>query len=203
MAKPAPVVIGPDLVALAGRWRQAASAWATGRLWWPRLLLLLYLIKIGYQRIGDREASCLFDGITLLIHELGHVLFRPFGEFLMIAGGSLTQLIAPLVVMLLFRRQGDWFGIAVGGGWLAMSTFHLAVYVADAREMALPLVGLGSDPEHDWHYLLETTGRLSSDLTYARLLEAGATLTWFISCLAGAWLVWRMFQTRNTEPTSL
>ncbi|MBC7544492.1 MAG: hypothetical protein H7338_17360 [Candidatus Sericytochromatia bacterium] len=190
MPKPPALVIGPDLPALAARWRRDATAWAVGRSWPPRALLLMYVASAGYRRLGDREASCWFDGLTLLIHELGHLLFQPFGEFLMVAGGSITQLAAPLLTMFLFRRQGDWFGVSVAGGWLAMSAFHLAVYVADAQDMSLPLVGFGSDPEHDWHYLLAATGTLHRSATYARLLEGGATLVWLASCLSGAWLIW-------------
>jgi len=33
------------------------------------------------------------DGVNLLIHEAGHIIFMPFGEFISIAGGSLFQLI--------------------------------------------------------------------------------------------------------------
>jgi hypothetical protein len=38
----------------------------------------------------------MIDGLNLVIHEAGHVVFRPFGEFLMIAGGSLFQVIVPV-----------------------------------------------------------------------------------------------------------
>ena len=33
----------------------------------------------------------LIDGVNLVIHEAGHILFMPFGEFVMIAGGPLFQ----------------------------------------------------------------------------------------------------------------
>jgi hypothetical protein len=47
------------------------------------------------------------------VHEAGHVLFSPFGELLEVAGGSITQVAAPILVALLFLRQREYFGIAV------------------------------------------------------------------------------------------
>lgn len=37
------------------------------------------------------------DGANFIFHEAGHVLFSLFGEFLGILGGSLTQVIIPVV----------------------------------------------------------------------------------------------------------
>lgn len=199
--KPArPTVIGPDVPLLLRKLRQDADAWARGRIWQGRLLVLLYLVYAGWRRWGDREAWSWFDGLTLLLHELGHVLFVPFGEFLMIAGGSITQILAPIGAFIVFVRQRDYFALCVAGSWLAMSLFNLAVYVADARAMALPLVGIGtSDPLHDWHYLLSEFNALRWDELYAGRIETLAVLVWLTSCLAGGWLLWRMFCSPRQE----
>ena len=37
--------------------------------------------------------------VNLVFHEAGHMIFMPFGRFIMILGGTLGQLIMPLVVM--------------------------------------------------------------------------------------------------------
>ena len=39
----------------------------------------------------------LIDGVNLVIHEAGHLIFSPLGEFMMIAGGSLFQVIMPAI----------------------------------------------------------------------------------------------------------
>jgi hypothetical protein len=44
---------------------------------------------------------------------------------------------------------------------------HIAYYVADARAMALPLVGGG---EHDWNYLLGELGLLQRDQAIAHAI---------------------------------
>ncbi len=173
---------------LAGK-RDDAAAWATGRVWWPRALLLAYLGYAGWRHLTDPEYASIFSGITLAIHELGHVLFGPFGEWLGIAGGSITQLAAPLAVALILLRQRDYFGVAVGGAWLSMSLSNLAVYVADARAEDLPLVSLGGgDVVHDWNYLLGSLHLLAHDGQIAGLIRAAAFGLLAASVGLGAWL---------------
>jgi len=172
-----------------GRKREDARAWAAGRLWWPRALLLAYLAYAGWRHLTDPEYGSIFSGITLAIHELGHVLFGPFGAWLAVAGGSITQLAAPAAAAWLLYRQRDYFGAAVGGAWLSMSLSNLAVYVADARAEALPLYSLGGgDVVHDWHYLLGSVHLLPHDSQIAGLVRLAAFAVLGSSVWLGAWL---------------
>jgi len=164
-------------------------AWATGRMWWPRALVLAYLAYAGWRHYSDFEYGSIFSGITLAIHELGHVIFGPFGEWLGIAGGSISQLAAPVAVALIMLRQRDYFGVAVGGAWLSMSLSNLAVYMADARAEALPLYSLGGgDPVHDWNYLLGSLHLLPKDAAIAGCVRFLALALLALSVLLGAWL---------------
>jgi len=176
----------------ATRWsrrRDDAVQWATGRLWWPRALLLAYLAYAGWRHLTDPEYASIFSGITLAIHELGHVLFGPFGEWLGVAGGSITQLAGPLAVALILLRQRDYFGFAVGGAWLSMSLSNMAVYVADARAEELPLVSLGGgDVIHDWNYLLGSVHLLAHDAQIAGAIRVLAFVLLAASLGLGAWL---------------
>ena len=161
-----------------------AEEWARGRMWIPRALLLLYLVYADYRLFTDPESSTMFSGITFAFHEMGHLIFAFTGHFLGSLMGSGTQILIPLIVIFLFYRQPDYFGMAVGGFWLSFSMFELARYVGDARAMELPLVGFTDDPEHDWHYLLSTLGLLNLDTTLAFLLRVvafgvGAASFWF------------------------
>jgi len=174
-----------------------ARDWSQGRLWWWRAPLLAYLALVGARHLRSEEyASFLFGGVTFGIHELGHVVFGPLGEWMSIAGGSISQVLAPIAagaVLLLYRQDGaaqrDWFGVAVAGCWLAFSLFNLATYVGDARNQDLPLLGLSDDPIHDWHYLLDSMNLLALDTTLAFLLRVLAFATWLASLAFGGWLL--------------
>jgi len=171
------------------RKREDARAWAAGRMWAPRAALLLYLGYAGYRHLTDSEYTSIFSGITLAIHELGHVLFGFLGEWLSVAGGSITQLAAPVAVALILLRQRDYFGVAVGGAWLSMSLSNLAVYVADARAEELPLVSLGGgDVVHDWNYLLGSVHLLPHDAQIAGMARCAALVLLVASVGLGAWL---------------
>ncbi|HSS47215.1 MAG TPA: hypothetical protein VLL03_07370, partial [Burkholderiales bacterium] len=77
--------------------REEIENWCQGRIWYGRALLLLWLAWIGVEHLRDPLYSSLFGGLNLGIHEAGHLLFRFFGfEFLMVAGGTLLQLAAPV-----------------------------------------------------------------------------------------------------------
>lgn len=181
------------LAGLAAGYRQDAADWCRGRSIPLRALLAGYLLWGGLHHIFDPAYSTfLFGGITLGIHELGHVIFAPFGQVLMAAGGSITQLAGPVATALVFHRQRDFFGVAVAFGWLSFSLFNLAVYVGDASAELLPLVGLGDDPQHDWAYLLGRSGMLRWDGTFAFLLRMLAILSWGSSLALSAWLFRQM-----------
>ena len=123
-----------------------AEAWAAGKMWIPRAILLLYLVYADFRFLRDPLSSTMFSGITLAFHEMGHLLFAFAGHFICSLMGSGTQVLVPIIVIILFLRQPDYFGVAVGGFWLSFSLFELANYVADARAMELPLVGFTDDP---------------------------------------------------------
>jgi hypothetical protein len=176
-----------------------AAEWARGRMWIPRALLLVYLVYAEARFLRDPMSSTIFSGITLAFHEMGHLLFAFLGHFIGSLMGSGTQVLIPIVVILLFGRQPDYFGISVGGFWLSFSLFELANYVGDARAMELPLVGFSDDPEHDWHYLLSTTHLLRFDTTFAFLLRVTATLIGLASLAFAVWLLAKMREPRRTR----
>ncbi len=174
-----------------------ARDWSRGRMWIPRALLLLYLVYAYIRFLRDPMSSTMFSGITFGIHELGHVIFGFAGHFIGSLMGSGAQVLVPVVVILAFMRQPDYFGMSVGGFWLSFSLFELANYVGDARAMNLPLAGLTDDPEHDWHYLLSTVGLLPLDTTFAFLIRVVATLIGAASLAFAVWLLLVMARGRR------
>ncbi len=99
----------------------------------------------------------------LVFHEAGHVVFMAFGQWLAIAGGTLGQLLMPLIMALaLLLKNRDPFGAAVGSWFLGVSLLDVAPYMYDALEPQLMLLSghTGADGGHDWIYLLNSVGLL-------------------------------------------
>lgn len=170
--------------------RSDARAWCDGRALVPRAALAAYLAYAGVRHMADPLYRSWFAGITLAFHELGHVIFAPLGRTWMLLGGSLTQLAVPAAAALyLLLRQRDWFGLSVGGAWLAFSTWELATYVGDAAREELPLVGLSGAVEHDWSALLTGWRLLNHCDALATALRSLATSVWIASLALAAWLL--------------
>ena len=176
--------------------RDDAAAWCVGRFWQWRAPLLFFLVVGALRALRDDDYAGLFAGITFGVHELGHLVFAPFGLWMGVAGGSLAQVLLPIAAGALMLHHRDYFGGAVTGIWLSASLANMAVYIADARARELTLLGFGEDPLHDWAYLLSSAGLLQSDLVIARLTRLVAFGVLVASAAAGAWLCLTMARGR-------
>ena len=119
------------------------------------------------------------DNVDLPIHETGHLIFRLFGEFMMVAGGSLFQVIFPAVFVGYFFWQQKYYSAAIVLFWVGQSIINVWVYAADAVVMQLVLTSgfTGSEGSfHDWNYLLTQTGLIGSTKTVAGIIRFAGTL---------------------------
>jgi hypothetical protein len=160
----------------------------------PRLifagLLSLYFLWIAY----DPMQGSFLDNVDLPIHETGHLISRPFGEFLMVAGGSLFQVILPVVFLGYFLWRKQYYAAAIVGLWVGQSILNVWVYAADAVRMQLVLTSgfTGSEGSfHDWNYMLERTGLLNSTNKVAGLIRFVGTLTILASGAAAVYFALR------------
>jgi hypothetical protein len=169
---------------------------------WARCLLLVLFGLWGVRLIWlDHETgemmSSFLHGPLLVFHEAGHVIFSPLGEFIMIFGGSLAQLLMPAVIVaaLLFRNR-DPFGAAIGAWFLGVSLLDLAPYVYDALHPQLLLLGghTGEEGGHDWIYLLEETGLLQQAQTLGWLVHKSGA---FLIFAAIGWAGWLLKQQKS------
>ncbi len=117
----------------------------------------------------------LIDGVNLVIHEAGHVVFSPFGEFLAVAGGSLFQVIVPLVFAGYFYFNRKPYSCALVLFWAGESLLNVSVYAADSVVTQLPLLG-GDNSIHDWNFMLDRLGLLRQTATIAFAIRAIGTL---------------------------
>jgi hypothetical protein len=139
------------------------------------VLMSVYFLWIAY----DPMAGSFLDLVDLPIHEFGHILFSPFGQFAGVAGGSLFQVIMPAVFVSYFWWHEKPYSAAVTLFWVGQSVINVYIYAQDAVVMQLVLLGglTGSEGAfHDWNYLLTETGLLGSTKTVAGLIRLLGTL---------------------------
>lgn len=120
--------------------------------------------------------------INTPIHEAGHVFFRILGEFMGIAGGSLFQIIVPMVFCGYFIWHKKYFSASIVLFWVGNNFLDVYVYANDAVVMQLPLLsGLtGSEGGfHDWNYLLTETNLIGQTALIAKMLRFTGTVITF------------------------
>jgi hypothetical protein len=147
---------------------------------YPKLVLAVLLGAYFLWIAFDPMQGSFLDNVDLPIHETGHLIFRLFGEFMMVAGGSLFQVIFPAVFVGYFIRQRSFYSAAIVLMWVGQSILNVWVYAADAVKMQLVLTSgfTGSEGSfHDWNYLLDATGLLGSTNAAAGIIRLIGTLT--------------------------
>jgi len=129
---------------------------------WTALALLALLAFWTARLLAVPSRGCFLDLVNLAFHEAGHIFLTPFGSTAHYLGGTLGQLAVPALLAAYFllvdpaRPQGA----AVCVWWAGENLINVSVYMADARDLALPLVGGG---DHDWNELFYRFGLLGQD----------------------------------------
>jgi hypothetical protein len=159
----------------------------------PRALLAVWLIFYSlflYQAARGQGFLLMMDLIFIPIHEGGHALFRMFGEFLMVAGGTLLQLLVPVLLASYFILHRQVQGAAFCLFFMFEQLLSIATYMADARAQDLPLLSLGGgeDVIHDWNYLFDKLGVLDHDIQIAGFVRF---IGWLGMITVVVWLIWR------------
>jgi hypothetical protein len=147
-----------------------------------RFLLTALLAFYGFRLLLHPDAGSLMDSVDLPIHETGHIVFSPFGEFMQFLGGTLFQLIMPAIFVGYFLRRKDRHAASVALWWVAQNFWNISVYVRDARAQELPLVGGG---EHDWAYILGRLGWLSRDQVIGQRVWGFGVLLYLVAIAGG------------------
>jgi hypothetical protein len=134
------------------------------------------------------------DGANLVFHEAGHPIFGLLlGSRVTVYGGTMAQLVFPLVVIGSFWARRETVSFAIGVLWFFENFWNIARYMADARAQVLPLVGGG---EHDWTEILTRWGALQLDTTLAGFVRLVA---WVGVLATLGWLVWRWNDDKQYE----
>ena len=147
---------------------------------YPKLIFAAVLTIYFLWIASDPMQGSFLDLVDLPIHETGHLVFRPFCEFMMIAGGSLLQVIFPAIFVGYFIWHEKYYSAAIVVFWVGQSVLNVWVYASDAVVMQLMLTSGSTGAEggfHDWNYMLTETGLLKSTKIVSGIIRAAGTLT--------------------------
>jgi hypothetical protein len=163
---------------------------------WARVILTLVLALIARVAWKNEYGYIpLIGDVDTAIHEFGHYLFMPFGRMMTILGGSLFQILFPLIFMGYFLRPAkrDVHAAMVCLWWASINMLGVAIYMADARAGKLMLLDGATGQEsdgHDWANLFMMWGRLGHDTIIAGRMRGVATLACWASIIVGCYAAW-------------
>lgn len=169
----------------------------------PRLLLWGWFVYLLGHYFFDVSYEGWIGGLNLGIHEFGHLICQPFGQFITVAGGSLVQCLIPLISFWMFYRQQDYFAFSFSFVWLGTNLIGVARYIADARKLELDLVSpFGGDGEiiHDWNYLLNKMHLLIYEQEIGFIVRVMGLLAMTAGVAWGAWMLWLMMRSKPKDP---
>lgn len=161
-------------------------------------LLAVYGVHLSRMDIPSGEIwGSLMHYPIIIIHEFGHVLFKPFGEFMHLAGGTLTQIGMPLVFggILLWKNR-DPFAAALCLWWAAVAVIDVAPYIYDAYQPQHILLSgrTGDTGSHDFVDILGDLGLLNKarPIGYGvRVFGAGMLA---LAVVWGAFMIWLQYE---------
>jgi hypothetical protein len=141
--------------------------------------------------------------VNLPFHEAGHLIFRPFGRFMTSLGGSLNQLIIPLLCMTVFLlKTRDTFAAAFALWWFGENFMDLAPYINDARSLTLPLLGGNTGRTapygfHDWEFILKESGWAHYDHALAHFAHRLGTVLIILALVWGGYILYKQYKNLN------
>ena len=147
-----------------------------------RWFVSILIIPVVIYLLANRGEYGLIDNFDLVIHEAGHFFFSFFGKFIYTLGGSLMQILFPLLFVWYFLKNYYRTGVQLSFLFLGQNLINISVYAADAQARKLPLLG-GNKVYHDWHYLLGEINLLQYDAVVGYVFVGLAVLVFAISIL--------------------
>lgn len=201
----------PDRPALLGRLLYVPAR-VDGIGFYGRCAAYLFFFVWGWclyaMDIGDADIMGSFMHLIVLpIHEAGHILFIPFGRFMTVLGGSLLQVLLPLVLMASFvfgfgGSRRDNFAASVMLWWAAVSIIDVAPYIWDAFDPKMMLLGgkTGAESDgHDWQNILGDLGLIKRAHLIAGIAHKLGLAVMLVAYAWGATLLYLQFHRSDSD----
>jgi hypothetical protein len=144
-----------------------SSAGEAAKKWLPSL----FLGAFGAYLVSTRGEYTYIDAFLLIVHEAGHVILSFFGETIHMLGGTIMQIVIPVLLIIVFLISRRRILLQAMLMLLAQSFLNISVYVEDAPVRKLKLFG-PPGAKHDWHTLLTKYGILE----YSEHIATGFTV---------------------------
>jgi hypothetical protein len=177
-----------------------------------RCAAYLFFFAWGWQLYAKDIATgeineSFIHNIILPVHEAGHVLFMLFGRFMAVLGGSLFQVLLPLILMVSFvfgfgGSRRDNFAASLMLWWAAIAIIDVAPYIWDAFDPKMMLLGgkTGAESDgHDWQNILGDLGLIKRAHLIGGIAHKLGLVVMLAAYVWGAALLSRQYRQRDSR----
>lgn len=174
-------------------------------IWGARILFFIIMLIWAYKFIlspmnSGYAMNSFWHLVNLPFHEAGHIIFRLFGRFMTSLGGSLSQLLIPLLCLTVFLlKTRDTFAATFALWWFGENFMDLAPYIDDARSLTLPLLGGNTGRTspygfHDWEFILKESGLAHYDHALAQIAYRSGTVLMILALVWGGYILYKQYK---------
>ena len=133
--------------------------------------VIAFSILVALLIINDCRFIPIIDDANIVFHETGHFIFAVFGDTMGLYGGTLGQLLPPIICAVVFWRQKSLVSISVALLWLFENFFDIAAYMETAASDGPIVFGVLGWGYHDWWSIFSHWGILRYDTTIAVIMR--------------------------------
>ena len=161
------------------------------------ILLSIYFITFANNYLILDKWN-IIDSLDLIIHEAGHFVFIFFGEFIHILGGSLFQILVPIVFVIYFAIwRKEFYSASILLFWVGQNIINVARYMADSIKLELPLLG-GDNVIHDWNYILSSLHLLKYTNILSTILFDASFIVIILGAVLSTYFAWYNYSYEST-----
>ncbi len=153
--------------------------------------VIAFSILVALLIVNDYRFIPIIDDANVALHEAGHFIFHVFGNTMGLWGGTLGQLLPPIISVVVFWRQKSLVSVAVALLWLFENFFDIAAYIETARSEGPVVSGVMGIGIHDWWRILIRWRVLQYDTTIATIVRVMGWVGLFSTVVWMTYLWWR------------
>lgn len=155
--------------------------YTTLKSWIPSVIL----IPVCIYFLSTRGEYTLLDDFHLVVHEAGHFLLGWGWTPLDIAGGTIMQIIIPILLIVFTYWNFKRLYVQLSFFLLGHSFINISVYAADATARKIKLFP-NQNVIHDWNYILSNLNMLDQDQNVALFFVVLAIISFILAILVPA-----------------
>ncbi len=138
--------------------------------------------------------NLILSGLYLVefgVHEVSHLAVAFLPAIFVALAGSVGEIAFTLLILAATIKGKAYFAAVFASLWVMLALHNVGRYMADARSMALPLIGPGDNAKHDWNFIFGQWGWLNYDVAIGGTLILIGTVIGALGLGFGLYLIVR------------